>query len=545
MRLSLSLKYILSTTAILLVVMGVTLGIVARRHEQLVLAQIEMQAKGLFKQIVITRRWVADHGGIFVEKLPWVEPNPYLPDSMITDVTGKRYVKENPALVTRKLSLYAEREGMYYFHITSLKLVNPGNAPDEFEAAALRDFEAGRRAETTAIEKRNGSSRFRYIAPLYVEESCLSCHAEQGYRVGQVRGAISVSLPMDYAAAMISSDRRYMLAGAAGTALVVMLALFAVTRQTVIKPVARMRRLMHKFSRDGDPAVPLLRTGDELEDLSASFRDMARAIDEYHSSLQDKIGAATRELTEKNEALQRLNRAHSDFIAKISHELRTPLTSIKGAMDYLAARLAMPGREEHRDLTVFLDMVKHNADRLIRLVSNVLDYERIGLGQFEMRFAAVNLRETFAEVVAGFRPLSEKQGVQVSLTAEEVRAQVDEDRIKQVLTNLLSNALHFSPAGSVIAVTLRATDAGVEAAVQDQGCGVPDGERERIFEQFYTRGVKDGTGLGLAICRGIVEAHGGEIGVESGGAGGSRFWFRLPLPAPGERADAAATADRG
>jgi signal transduction histidine kinase len=186
-------------------------------------------------------------------------------------------------------------------------------------------------------------------------------------------------------------------------------------------------------------------------------------------------------------------------------------------------------------------MVKHNADRLIRLVNNVLDFERIGLGQFELRFGQVNLRDTFEDVVTGFRPLSEGRGVQVRLVAADIQAAVDEDRIKQVLTNLLSNALQFSPAGSCILVTLRGVDGYVDASVEDRGCGVPEEERERIFQQFYTRGVKEGTGLGLAICRGIIEAHQGEIGVESGAAGGSRFWFRLLMSRQEAAADAPAT----
>jgi signal transduction histidine kinase len=101
--------------------------------------------------------------------------------------------------------------------------------------------------------------------------------------------------------------------------------------------------------------------------------------------------------------------------------------------------------------------------------------------------------------------------------------------------------LHFSPEASVISVALCGTDEYVEGSVEDQGCGVPEEERERIFQQFYTRGVKNGTGLGLAICRGIVEAHQGRIGVESGATGGSRFWFRLPRIRQ-EAADAPATA---
>lgn len=175
-------------------------------------------------------------------------------------------------------------------------------------------------------------------------------------------------------------------------------------------------------------------------------------------------------------------------------------------------------------------------------MNNVLDYERIEMGRFEMSFREVNLRETFQEVVTGFKPLSGKKNVHIKLEAVAVRAVVDEDRIKQVLTNLLSNALYFSPTTSLITVTLGSADGFVNASVENRGCGVPDEEREKIFHQFYTKGVKDGTGLGLAICRGIIEAHRGEIGVGSGVAGGSRFWFRLPNAREEATADEQATS---
>ena len=115
MRINLSLKYIISTIIILVVVMGMTLIVISKRQERLILAQTEMQAKALFQQVVITRRWIADHGGVFVEKLPWVKPNPYLPDSLIRDEKGRRYVKENPAMVTKQLSQYAQKKAFISF----------------------------------------------------------------------------------------------------------------------------------------------------------------------------------------------------------------------------------------------------------------------------------------------------------------------------------------------------------------------------------------------------------------------------------------------
>ncbi len=153
--------------------MGIMLGIIYKRHEKLVIEQTKIQAKALFQQIVITRKWIADHGGVFVEKLPWVKPNPYLENPLITDIAGRRYVKQNPALVTKQLSSYAQKEGLYFFHITSLKLLNPENAPDDFEKGALNDFESSELKELSKIEKIGDSYYFRYIAPLYVEKACL------------------------------------------------------------------------------------------------------------------------------------------------------------------------------------------------------------------------------------------------------------------------------------------------------------------------------------------------------------------------------------
>ncbi len=526
LRLNLSLKYITALTVILLATFGIMIAVVSKRHEQLVMAQIEMQAKASFQQVVITRRWIADHGGVYIEKLPGVKPNPYLANATIRDLEGKRYIKENPAMVTKQLSHYAQQEGLFVFHITSLKLMNPENAPDDFETRALKNFEAGQETEVSEVSVLGGTHYFRYMAPLYVEKTCLKCHAKQGYAVGDVRGGISVSIPMEYAVATLKSDRRYMIGGSIALAAALMLTLFLLIRRTVINPVNRMKVSMARFSKDGDPNIPLLKTGDEIEDLSRTFVDMAHALHEYHTCLQEKIRAATRELSETNENLLRRNQRKSDYIAKLSHELRTPLTAIKGAMDYLSIKLST--LEENTDLVVFFELIKKNADRLIRLVNNVLDYERIELGKLEMNFRDVNLKDSFQEVIAALKPLADEKKVSIRLKAMDVTASADEDRIKQVLTNFLSNALNFSAASQKIFVTLECRDENVHAAVEDRGAGVPENDRDLLFRQFYTKDVKDGTGLGLAICKGIVEAHDGSIGVESGEHGGSRFWFTIP-----------------
>ena len=152
---------------------------------------LKNRAQALFSSIVITRKWNALHGGVFVEKTPGMESNPYLQNPDITASNGKTYTKKNPALMTREISEIADKEGAFQFHITSLKPLNPKNTPDSFERQALMGFTQGK-SEAIGKEKSGGVTHYRYMAPLFVEQTCLACHAAQGYRLGDVRGGISV-----------------------------------------------------------------------------------------------------------------------------------------------------------------------------------------------------------------------------------------------------------------------------------------------------------------------------------------------------------------
>ena len=532
LRISLSLKFVIGVAAVLVIAMSVSFYFISKRHEDLILRQVELQAKVLFKQIVLTRKWIADHGGVFVEKLPWVKPNPYLENPLIRDDKGKLYVRKNPAMVTKELSLYAQKEGLYFFHITSLRLLNPDNAPDDFEREVLHDFEAKKVKESSKVEKIGDSYYFRYIAPLYVEESCLQCHLKQGYKVGDVRGAISVAVPMDYAFAIIHSGRKGLILATIATISILMVALYVMLKELVLRPVKQLKKSMKDFSEGVKAETSVIRVGDELEDLSKSFVEMSKSLTEYHTGLEDKVHIATKSLEEANARLIEMDKRKSDFIAKVSHELRTPLTSMKGAMDYLSTRFSIGLRSDKdiNDLIAFFDIIKNNADRLIRMVNNTLDLERIESGMVEMNFSQVNLLSLIKEVIISFHSTASEKKVTFELkVSPKTFITADEDMIRQVLINLISNALKFSPDNSEIHITVTESEEAVTVSIKDAGPGVSIEEQERIFDKFYTRGVKDGTGLGLAICKGIIEAHHGEIKViNNDGQKGSTFYFTLP-----------------
>ena len=148
-------------------------------------------ARAHFNDILLVRQWCAGYGGVYVKKDPGVESNPFLEKPDIETRDGVVLTLKNPALVTREISELSDLEQGYSFHMTSLRPINPANAPDEFEASALRAFEAGKR-EAYEITDQDGGRFYMYIAPLHVEKSCLQCHSSQGYKVGDIIGGIRV-----------------------------------------------------------------------------------------------------------------------------------------------------------------------------------------------------------------------------------------------------------------------------------------------------------------------------------------------------------------
>ena len=544
LKLNLSLKFILSCSITLTIALGVSFYIIAKQQERLIMEQIEFEARALFRHIVITRKWVSDHQGVFVEKLPWVKDNPYLRDmeAEITDIKGRQYVRKNPAMVTRELSEYAKEKGLFWFRITSSKLMNPENIPDEFEKNALSLFESNQSNEVMTVSTIENSKYFRYISPLYIEDSCIGCHAHQGYKIGDIRGAISITIPVEKTYAYIESNRQNMIIAGLLTLASLITAIFILMRRLILNPINKLKTSIEGFSGGRYSPQTKLDTGDEFEELSSSFSSMSKTLAEYHERLNDRIRAATKDiedtnirLVEMNTLLREASIRKSDFIARASHELRTPLTSIKGAIDYINARLQtdLSQKEGYRapeELSTFFNIIKTNSERLIRMVNDMLDLERIELGKPELYLTKVNPSDLIEETLTYFRLDAEKRNIKlISHSSSNLPICADEDRLKQVLTNLLTNAFKFSPDNSEISITTQSEDGFLVIRVCDRGTGIPSSKQDIIFEKFYKHGNKDGAGLGLAICRSIIEAHGGTIRAESDGKNGSCFSFKLPL----------------
>jgi two-component system, OmpR family, sensor histidine kinase VicK len=226
-----------------------------------------------------------------------------------------------------------------------------------------------------------------------------------------------------------------------------------------------------------------------------------------------------------------LDRMKDEFISTVSHELRTPLTSLRGALGLLAGG-ALTNRPEKTQQ--MLEIAISNSDRLVRLVNDILDLERISSGKTELHSTICSAEDLLRRAAGVQQARTPKPNIRIFFAANGVNLWADPDRILQTLDNLLSNAIKFSPAGSEIHLTARNLDEN-EALIEvrDQGRGIPEDKLEHIFDRFQQGDASDsramgGTGLGLAICRSIVNQHGGRIWATSKPDEGTTFHFTLP-----------------
>jgi len=272
------------------------------------------------------------------------------------------------------------------------------------------------------------------------------------------------------------------------------------------------------------------------------FINVALAV----SPINDKAGNITaflhlaKDITEKKryeQRLKELDRMKSDFVSNVSHELRTPLTAIKASVDNMLDGITGPlGEKQARYLT----RIKSNTDRLARLINDLLDLSRIEAGKIDLKPTRLPLATLTKEVAETLRPVAVEKLISLEVASPDIgmTAWADRDKVVQVLMNLISNAVKFTPQhGKVTLAIQKNGNEWVQISVADTGPGILPEEANKIFAKFYQIAQMDkqkakGTGLGLAISKALVEMHGGKIWVESEVGRGSTFSFTLPAQRP-------------
>jgi len=359
----------LSIILIIVPVLGIIFTWTGIQNEQQAKEQVLTQARVLSRQVILTRQWITDCGGIMVplESKGAQNITCFIDDRLQT--SRGWYQRFTPAMVTRKLSQYSLQQDLYGFRLASLTPLNPENTPDSFEQKALNSFKKQKLDELFRFEKRDGKHYFQYIVPLYMEKGCLNCHKTTKDSPDAVRGGLSIFFPIDQMSLSIKNNHLKLAVYGTSLILLTIFTLFILMRRVVIKPLHELEKMTSEIGRGNLNARVHINTGDEFEKLGLAFNHMALRLSKGREFLEEKIAQATRELSEANQELKTLDQLKSDFLANMSHELRSPLTVIRGGIDYLNRKIKI---EDNRNYLKIIDKNLTRCISRVRFLSMIL-----------------------------------------------------------------------------------------------------------------------------------------------------------------------------
>ncbi len=442
------------------------------------------QARSQYQRDLTYRHWNAAYGAVYVPVSPQIPPNPYLaevPERDLFTTCGKHLTLVNPAYMSRLVFDLAARSYGDKGHITSLKPLRPENRPDPWETRALIAFTRGSLEESSVVDMADG--RFlRLMKPLKTEAECLRCHGKQGYRVGEVRGGLSVAVPM-----------------------------------TPLMAIAMQNCLVNAAS-----FVLLWALG--VMGIAIGARSLTRTIHERDQA-ERRLIELNRDLSLRGRELETVNRELDAFCSTVSHDLRTPLTAVSG---YCQLLRYIPA--QHRsDADQYIDAILASVEKMDELITALLKFARATAN--ELVLAEVDLTALADGIAAGLMA-REPLRPAVFTIAEGMSARADAVLLQVVMQNLMGNAWKYSGhcAETRIEVGVQCRDGRDFFFVRDNGIGFDSGHAERIFEAFQrlpNAQQFEGAGIGLATVNRIVQRHGGRIGCEGEVGKGATIYFTL------------------
>jgi len=467
--------------------------------------------KGYEKDIMF-RSWASMHGGVYVPVSPETQPNPFLsniPDRDITTPSNKQLTLMNPAYMNRQINELSYKKLGIMGHITSLNPIRKENSPDQWETEALKSFEQEGK-EFYGFDNINNEKYFRYMAPLVAEQGCLKCHATQGYKLGDIRGGISSSIPWKNYEASINTQTTKVLLGYGILWLIGFVGISLVKRRFIIYITRRdlYENEMRKLN----------------DELSVSKNTIEESLKERDTFI-DKI-------TKANEELLKTNSEKDKFFSIIAHDLRSPFQGFVGLTEIFAEGINDFPQEELAKLSKEMNV---SANNLYKLLRNLLDWAKMQQDRMDFNPAKINLHEIVSQNIEISTHNSGKKGITIFNEIPKDQTLVaDEAMLNSILRNLLSNAVKFTPKEGSIYFRCHINDSGMtEISVTDTGIGMCDDLLNKLFKieekvgRIGTNG-EPSTGLGLLLSKEFVEKHGGTIWALSEEGKGSTFYFTIP-----------------
>ncbi len=517
-RISLRTKFIIFIGAIISISYLFMLYRTAVFDEKMIIRQAEQQARMLYKQILLTRQWASDHNGLFVLERPGVEANPYLDLPTVHDNSGNVYLMRNPAMVTRELSKYADRDGLGHFRVTSLNPINPGNAPDVLEKSSMISFENGI-DEWTEVAKEESGRVLRFMAPLMVTNSCLDCHKQHGYALGDIRGALSISIPIEWADILIHRNIKALILIGVFSIVAVTIALFLMFESLVVRRIARLSVAMDMFpeSLPSETTFPTV-FKDEIDTVSDHF---VLFCERLKRSQDELIKTRTQALF--NEKMASLG----ILTAGIAHEVNNPLG---GMLNCVKTMRDNPEETEiHQRYLPLLDKGLRQIENTMRQLLNFGRTDPLSLRK-------VDLNALFKECMELLHYKLRNIALTLNVTVSK-HYMLDAEALKQIIINIGLNALQAMPDGGSLTVTCKQEDitckqedSCIKLSFKDTGTGIADDNLPHIFDPFFTtKDVGEGTGLGLAVTYSLVKKMRGDIEVQSQVNAGTTFIICIPF----------------
>ena len=396
---------------------------------------------------------------------------------------------------------------------------------------------------------------YQYYKPVVFQRTCLECHSDSAMVPGQAEPAklfadeapqhfVRVQFPASGYRKAINRSRASMIALAIASAFVSMFAMYVVVRYVVVKPLNHLRSVSDEISKGNTYLRADLHTGDEFQELASSFNKMLRHLVDTQSKLRDvnlDLDAKVDELAQLNLQLYDSNKLKSEFLANMSHELRTPLNSIIGFSEVLQSFESLDEKQKK-----FARNIQQSGRVLLEMINEILDLAKIEAGKMQLKPTEFDLATVIDAHCKMVSSLVDEKNIELTAETDPALPLVFQDQAKfqQILTNLISNAIKFTPEGGEILVRTRADAGNFSVEVEDTGVGIAEEDLEIIFEKFrqgssatgsslLTREYA-GTGLGLSIVKEMCILLGGTVSVQSEIGKGSRFTVTLPSSCPVE-----------